>query len=75
MGYGKSRLEERMVTVLLEGAAKLRFFGDGRMQISAIGQLNMEGKSIFFVFQSRKERNRKARNLYAAKVAKATPWI
>ena len=50
MGYGKSRLEERMVTVLLEGAAKLRFFGDGRVQISAIGQLNMEGKSIWFVF-------------------------
>ena len=65
MGYGKSRLEERMVTVLLEGAAKLRFFGDGRMQISAIGQLNMEGKSIFFsffffVFESRKEHYGKA---------------
>ena len=82
MGNAKWKIElggkrgQRSFVVTFEHDLKVRFFFDGRMWVSVqIGQLNMEGKSIFFVFQSRKERNRKARNLYAAKVAKATPWI
>ena len=63
---GKLKLEEKLVSVLLEWA-ELRFFGDGRMWVLVeIDQLNMEGKNIligfffFFVSESRKERNGKA---------------
>ena len=48
MGNGELKWEGKVVRVLLE-LAQLDFFGDGLMWASAaIGQLNMEGKSIFF---------------------------
>ena len=49
MKNGELKWEGKVVRVLLE-SAQLDFFGDGRIWASAaMGQYNMEGKSIFLV--------------------------
>ena len=57
MGNGEWKIEmggkrgQRSFVETFEHDLKLRFFFDGRMWVSVqIGQLNMEGKSILFVF-------------------------
>ena len=88
MGNGKWKIEmggkrgQRSFVVTFEHDLKLRFFFDGRMWVSVqIGQLNMEGKSIlyvflFLVFESRKVHNgKKPIDLNAEKVTKVTLWM